>query len=468
MWTRPGLRAHTAPVFLFAGIIAVGGCGAASPSPTPGDPTPTAPGLAATPTQSKEPSTPVTPIPPEPTPAPSSADVADSWIRLDDMSVPRESLEALELLDGRVFVIDATYNVISDLGGPPNDPGPTDILDPATGRWTPADPLNAPRSEFVAVRLGDGRVLVTGGDNGLYGAYSSTKLFNPATGRWTTTGLLNTARIGPAGALLADGRVLVAGGTYADGYKGEEDYFSERTLDERELTSAELFDPKTGRWSKTGGLYDAGSAGIAFTLPDGRVLAVGEWGRGLQGDDGHQDPAEIYDPIAGTWAVAGKVNWLNASVPVLLADGSLLLIGGATGEDKNRAVATVRRFDPGSGATSVVAPLPAPRMWAVAARLADGRVLVAGGYERLWLESGHLAPPTATAFLYDPALDRWTETAPMPFADSPGQALLLSDGSVLVVGGSIPNHDAETQTDTSSSNPVGWTARFRLGSGTGG
>ncbi len=467
MWIRPGSRAHTAPVFLFAGIIALGGCGAASPSPTPGEPTQTAPATTSTPAPSKKSSTPATPLPMVPTAAPSPAAVADSWTRLDDMSVAREAFTALELLDGRVFVIEES-GVISDLEGPPADPGPTDILDPATGRWTPADPLNAPRSEYVAARLRDGRILVTGGNNGWYGAYSSTKLFDPATGRWTPTGQLNTARIGPAGALLADGRVLVAGGTYAEGYKDQDDFDAGRgSSSDRELTSAELYDPRTGRWSTTGNLHDTGSAGIAYTLADGQVLAVGEGGRWLQGDDSHRDAAETYNPIAGTWAVAGKVNWLNASVPVLLADGSLLLIGGATGEDKVRAVATVRRFDPASGVTAVVAPLPAPRMWAVAARLADGRVLVAGGFERLWLESGHLARPTATAFLYDPALDRWTETAPMPFADSPGKALLLSDGSVLVMGGSVPDPGTEMDTDVSHYRPVGWTARFVPGTATG-
>ncbi len=467
MWTRSKHRVLAAPVYLVAGIIALAGCGTGSPPPLPGDPTPTARSMTSPPAQSQEQSTTVTPMPPEPTTAPSSAPVADSWARLDDMSVPRERFAALELLDGRVFVIEES-DVISDLAGPPADPGPTDILDPATRRWTPADPLNAPRSGYVAARLRDGRVLVTGGNNGWYGAYSSTKLFDPATGRWTSTGLLNSARIGPAGALLADGRVLVAGGTYAEGYKGQDDFDAGRgSSNERELTLAELYDPKSGRWSRTGSLHDAGSAGIAYMLPDGRVLAVGEGGRGLQGDDSHRDPAEIYDPMAGTWAVVGKVNWLNASVPVLLADGSLLLIGGAAGEDKDRAVATVRRFGPGSGATSPVAPLPAPRMSAVAARLADGRVLVAGGLERLRLESGHLAPPTATAFLYDPALDRWTETAPMPFANSPGKALLLSDGSVLVMGGSVPDPSTEMDTDGSYYQPVGWTARFVPGIATG-
>ena len=70
--------------------------------------------------------------------------------KLDDMSVPRWSFTALELLDGRVFVIDhEACNGMSDLTGPPHAPGRTDILEPATGRWTAAAALNATRSGFV-------------------------------------------------------------------------------------------------------------------------------------------------------------------------------------------------------------------------------------------------------------------------------------------------------------------------------
>ena len=127
------------------------------------------------------------------------------------------------------------------------------------------------------------------------------------------------------------------------------------------------------------------------------------------------------------------------------------------------AVATVRRFDPDTGTTVEVAPLPAPRTGAVAVRIADGRVLVAGGSEQARLESGVEAPPTATAFIYDPGRDSWATTAPMPFASRPGQAVLLADGSVLVTGGSIPYPEAVV--DVCEDNAVGWTARFLLGPG---
>ena len=384
-----------------------------------------------------------------------------SWVRLDDMSLARWSFAALELLDGRVFVVDQeACNGMSDLGGPPHPPGPTDLLDPATRRWTPADALNATRSGFVAVRLLDGRVLVTGGDNGWHGSYSSTKLFDPATGRWTATGLLNTARMNPVGALLPDGRVLVAGGIYSEGFKGEEDFFNRTDWpDTRDLTSAEIYDPETGRWTLTGSLLDAASAGDAYALPDGRVLVVGHaW-------SSEQLGAEIYDPMRGTWSVAGNLVRLPGSASVVLPDGSLLVIGGTAevvepdGNSSHIPVAAVRRFNPDTGTTGEVAPLPAPRTGAVAVRLADGRVLVAGGTEVERLESGLEAPPTATAFLYDPARDAWVATAPMPFAVEPGQGVLLRDGSVLVAGGAVPF--AQLVADACpSGDPVGWAARF--------
>jgi N-acetylneuraminic acid mutarotase len=159
----------------------------------------------------------------------------------------------------------------------------------------------------------------------------------------------------------------------------------------------------------------------------------------------------------------------------VLADGSLLVIGGTeevvtpspNGDAVSYlAVTAVRRFDPDTGTTVEVAPLPAPRTGTVAVRLADGRVLVAGGSEQARLESGVEAPPTATAFLYDAGSNSWATTAPMPFANSPGQAVLLADGSVLVTGGSIPYPEAVA--DVCEEDAVGWTARFTLAPATGG
>ncbi|MGE5756394.1 MAG: hypothetical protein ACM35G_11915, partial [Planctomycetaceae bacterium] len=140
--------------------------------------------------------------PPSPaTATPATAFVAGAWTRLDDMSVPRWSFTAIELLDGRIFAVDREpCNGMSYLGGPPHPSGPADILDPRTGRWSEVPAFGATRTNFATVRLADGRVLIAGGDNGWWGSYSSTKVFDPATEAWSTAGLMSTGRDGPVAA----------------------------------------------------------------------------------------------------------------------------------------------------------------------------------------------------------------------------------------------------------------------------
>jgi len=437
---------------LFAAALLIAACGSSAPSPKPPLPTSAPASLIPSVSPPASPSA-------SPSASPAVPVALGSWVRLDDMSLARWSFAALELLDGRVFVVDQeACNGMSDLAGPPHPPGPTDLLDPATGRWTPADALNATRSAFVALRLLDGRVLVTGGDNGWHGSYSSTKLFDPATGRWTATGLLNTARMNPVGALLPDGRVLVAGGIYSEGFKGEEDFFNRTDWpDTRDLTSAELYDPETGRWTLTGSLLDAGSAGTAYALPDGRVLVVGgaPWGSDLP------STAQIYDPSYGTWSFSGRVPTPPGGTSAMLDDGTLLVVGGTTVDRAtgiSRLDPTAWRFDPASGLSTRVAPMLTGRTGAVAVRLADGRVLVAGGVEQE--RTGPVpAPATNSTLIYDPILDTWAQAPPMPFAVYPGQGVLLSDGSVLVAGGTVP-YEQPVADGCPSSTPVARAARF--------
>lgn len=66
-----------------------------------------------------------------------------------------------------------------------------------------------------ATLLGDGDVLVAGGDAGLASnSHSSAEavLYNPTTNSWTTTGSLNNSRLFQTASLLQNGQVLVAGG----------------------------------------------------------------------------------------------------------------------------------------------------------------------------------------------------------------------------------------------------------------
>lgn len=71
--------------------------------------------------------------------------------------------------------------------------------------------------------------------------------------------------------------------------------------------------------------------------------------------------------------------------------------------------------------------LNVPRYLHSATRLADGRVLIAGG----------LLGPTDSCEIYDPAANRWIKMGSLNMGRYLHQAVLLSDGRVLIMGGQV-------------------------------
>src|SRR2546423_472363 len=71
--------------------------------------------------------------------------------------------------------------------------------------------LNIGRYFHTATLLSNGKVLVTGGYDGV-NYLTSAELYDPASGTWSVTGSLTTARYLHTATLLPNGKVLVAGG----------------------------------------------------------------------------------------------------------------------------------------------------------------------------------------------------------------------------------------------------------------
>jgi hypothetical protein len=167
---------------------------------------------------------------------------------------------------------------------------------------------------------------------------------------------MHQARVAQTATLLNDGRVLIAGG-----YAGNV------------ISSAELYDPKAGTFAETGNMATARSKHTAGRLPDGRVLIAG--GSDSRGWNGNLSSAEIYDPRTGKFAPTSPLNDSRFKLPdeaVQLASGKLLIAGGSK---------RVEIYDPATG-KFLVASGEMNDSWHYLSEteLSDGSVLLAGGY----------------------------------------------------------------------------------------
>jgi hypothetical protein len=116
-----------------------------------------------------------------------------------------------------------------------------------------------------------------------------------------------------------------------------------------------------------------------------------------------------------------------------LADGRVLVAGGYW---DSLTIAFADVYDPNTGMFAATGPMAAPRGFFTATALADGRVLVAGGDPGAWNFAGGM---NTSAELYDPKTGTFRPTGSMSFARTFQEATLLADGRVLVAGGDTEN-----------------------------
>jgi N-acetylneuraminic acid mutarotase len=226
-----------------------------------------------------------------------------------------------------------------------------------------------------------------------------------SSGTWMTTGSLNIARCAHTATLLPDGQVLVAGGEGANG-----------TM----LSSAELYNPATGKWTVTGRMATPRMEHTATLLLDGQVLVVGGTNSST-----FLSSAELYNPSTGKWTMTGSLTVPRASQgAALLESGDVLVAGGISpafpGSTSGTATTSAELYDSSAGTfratTSMIYPAASQ-----ATRLERGQVLVPGGRGN-------------TAELYEPSTAQWTLTSTMYFSQPTTDAVLLSNGNVLIYG----------------------------------
>ncbi len=113
-----------------------------------------------------------------------------------------------------------------------------------------------------------------------------------------------------------------------------------------------------------------------------------------------------------------------------LADGRVLVAGGFGASDG--ALASADLYDPTTDRFSATGSMTTARGFHTATLLAGGRVLIAGGTAQTWHTPG---PFLASAELYDPSTGRFSATGSLSVAREQHTATLLADGRVLIAGG---------------------------------
>jgi hypothetical protein len=390
---RRDWRRDCRPMLLSMSVmLAVVACGGSGSTPTSSG----SEALTASPTAS--------PATASPTATPSSMPGLGAFTATGSMAVSRVGQIAVALEDGRVLVATGA-----------DDPR-AELYDPRAGTFGSTGSMTKVRTGgAAATRLKNGQVLIAGGnDNSLdQKPLASAELYDPNTGQFTATGSMVSARSGHTATLLGNGQVLIVGGYDASGGCA---------------AAAELYNPSTAKFGPTGAMNHVRAHHTATLLNNGQVLIVGGYCGGPAGDK-TPSSAELYDPSTGRFAETGSMSAgrFSGFAATPLPDGRVLVAGGSASAIEEKELASAELYDPASRQFTPTGSMTAARVGHTATLLGDGRVLVAGGDVR----SAELFDPTKGSFALIGSMVVWRAFH---------SATLLGDGSVLFAGGAdMPN-----------------------------
>ncbi len=247
---------------------------------------------------------------------------------------------------------------------------------------------------------------------------SGALLLDPVSGQTITQFSLSWDMFCNGMALLQDGRALIDSGTIQyDPFYGQ--------------PQVAIFDPATNSFSNTQNMAHGRWYPTVLTLGDGRVMAFS----GLNETGGTNTSVEFYT-IGSGWSTQDIAPWTPDLYPRLhlLPNGTVLYSGAQTSSKLfdpstttwNTNLATTNYYKNRTYGTSVLLPLTPANNY-------DAKVMIMGGG----------SPATNTTEIIDmgAATPKWVSGLNMSEARIEMNAVLLPNGNVLALGGSVNDED---------------------------
>ena len=306
----------------------------------------------------------------------------------------------------------------------------TATYDPATGTVSQRTVSNTHHDMFCPGLSIDntGRPIVTGGNDA-----PRISIYDSVADSWISGTNMQIARGYQATATLSDGRIFIIGGSWSGGQGGKNGETFNPATNVSTLLPGALVAPMLTADAQ--GVYRQDNHGWLFGWKNSSVFQAGpstamNW-YGTIGSGSQQ--------AAGPRASDGDSMNGNA-VMYDAVNGKILTIGGAPNYQDNYATANAHIItigNPGSTATvTTLAPMTYARSFANAVVLPDGKVFITGG-------QAYAVPFTDTTSvqypeLWDPATSKFTVMNPMAIPRTYHSiALLMPDATVINGGGGL-------------------------------
>lgn len=183
-------------------------------------------------------------------------------------------------------------------------------------------------------------------------------------------------------------------------------------------------------------LQSARQIHTATLLSGDKLLVVGGTGEHWYGFIGYvpfvDNSVELFDSATQVWTNAAPLAFpRNGHTATRLANGKVLVAGG---QSDSMNLAHAELYNPATNSWTQAGIFSQARDRHTATLLANGKVLIAGGH------NGTVSAPFAlsTASLYTSSTNLWTYAAPLAMPRYDHTATKLGSGKVLVVGGWNP------------------------------